>query len=971
MTMRALLSRMPDRLVLGLFGLGLFGLGLCNPLPVLAQQDAARDASSAGTVAGTITDAETGEPLPSANVRIAGLQLGAATDLRGAYRILGVPTTADTLVVTFIGYETQRVPVAIEPGAVVRVDVALPLATVEGEGITVTAQLAGQKAALNQQVNSNTIVNVVARDRIAESPDENAAESVARLPGVAAQRDGGEGSKVIVRGLSPKFTSVTINGERIPATDAEDRSVDLSLISSDLLEGIEVFKALTPDKDADAIGGTVNLVIKRAPEAFEGRLRGEYGYNSLAGELGDARVSGSVSNRFFDDRLGVIATGNYQRAQRDSEGLENDVSPTGGNILIRNTNLSDEIETRNRLGGSLTLDYGLPSGELQWRTFFSHTDRNELRRRQRFRVDDNQIERDLRDRERFTELFSTGLSGEHAFQRFAVDYQATFARTLRKTPESLRFRFRQLGGFAGGVPDADETREVVDAATPNLGDTFFQDARRESDRGVDRDVTAALNLEVPFRAGDRITGRLKTGAKVRDKNRTRDLTRFDLTDDSLEVVAEEYGYSFNEPDRVGIQQFLDAGFDAGNFLDDEFAFGPGLATDPLRTFNAQADGALLRNAFEDLSDYDAGEQVAATYLMTELNLGSRLLVVGGLRYEHTWTDFTSRVGSEGLEPDVVRSRNNQELGIPVTIRDTTGGQNYGRLFPQITARYAVTDAVNVRAALTRSLARPDYFDLVAFEQINDADNEIARGNPALQPTTAWNLDLVLTMYNDIGLFSVGGYYKRLRDFQYNTVFFEVPSFSNELFEVQQTRNGEAGTVYGVEVDVQAGLTFLPGPLSGLLVNANYAFATSEAVFPSIAPQARNPDGNQPQPRRTTIKRRLPDQARHVANLSLGYERGGFSGRVSVSIQDDFLTSFQPPTQAEVDANATSTSGFSDTFIRVDASISQRLGFLLDGLRLRAEANNLIDEPETSFVGAVRESQAFFGRRVDVGVTFSF
>jgi len=109
----------------------------------------------------------------------------------------------------------------------------------------------------------------------------------------------------------------------------------------------------------------------------------------------------------------------------------------------------------------------------------------------------------------------------------------------------------------------------------------------------------------------------------------------------------------------------------------------------------------------------------------------------------------------------------------------------------------------------------------------------------------------------------------------------------------------------------------------------------------------------------------------VANLSLGYERGGFSGRVSVSIQDNFLTSFQPPTQAEIDENATSTSGFSDTYIGVDASFSQRLGFLLDGLRLRAEANNLIDEPETSFVGTVRESQAFFGRRIDIGVTYSF
>ncbi len=83
------------------------------------------------------------------------------------------------------------------------------------------------------------------------------------LPGVAIQRDAGEATKVVVRGLSPKFNSVTINGVRIPATDPSDRSVDLSMISQDILAGIEVFKALTPDMDADAIGGTIKSCHKK------------------------------------------------------------------------------------------------------------------------------------------------------------------------------------------------------------------------------------------------------------------------------------------------------------------------------------------------------------------------------------------------------------------------------------------------------------------------------------------------------------------------------------------------------------------------------------------------------------------------------------------------------------------------------------------------------------------------------------
>ena len=168
------------------------------------------------------------------------------------------------LQISYVGYQSMQAAVTITAGQTITFDAQLTFGVVEGEEIIVTAQAAGQAAAINQQLSSNTITNVVSAERIQELPDQNAAESVGRLPGISIERDAGEGQKVIIRGLSPKFNAITVNGERVPSTDGDDRSVDLSMISPDVLAGIEVFKALTPDKDADAIGGAVNLITRKA-----------------------------------------------------------------------------------------------------------------------------------------------------------------------------------------------------------------------------------------------------------------------------------------------------------------------------------------------------------------------------------------------------------------------------------------------------------------------------------------------------------------------------------------------------------------------------------------------------------------------------------------------------------------------------------------------------------------------------------
>jgi hypothetical protein len=148
-----------------------------------------------GIIKGTVTDSLTGKPLPGANIFLSETSLGAASNLEGEYRILMIPSDRYELIVSFIGYQKKTVSVNVQPNATIIVDIKLNYETLTGETIVVTAQAVGQLAAINQQLSSRIITNIVSKARIEELPDANAAESVGRLPGVSIIRDAGEGTK--------------------------------------------------------------------------------------------------------------------------------------------------------------------------------------------------------------------------------------------------------------------------------------------------------------------------------------------------------------------------------------------------------------------------------------------------------------------------------------------------------------------------------------------------------------------------------------------------------------------------------------------------------------------------------------------------------------------------------------------------------------------------------------------------------
>jgi hypothetical protein len=155
-------------------------------------------------VIGTVTDQDTGDPLFGANVFIEGSSIGAATNIDGKFILPVVPLGEHTLIVRFIGFNEVREDFSLtDANRTLEMNFELKAVALEGQEVVISAQAMGQKQAINQQISSNTIKNVVSAARIQELPDATAAESIGRLPGVSISRSGGEANKVLVRGLVP------------------------------------------------------------------------------------------------------------------------------------------------------------------------------------------------------------------------------------------------------------------------------------------------------------------------------------------------------------------------------------------------------------------------------------------------------------------------------------------------------------------------------------------------------------------------------------------------------------------------------------------------------------------------------------------------------------------------------------------------------------------------------------------------
>jgi TonB-dependent receptor len=948
---------------------------ICLPLFFLLLTEAGFSQGH-GSIYGKVTDKTSGEPLPGATIVIDGMSSGTVTNVSGTYRLMNIPADDYNFTVSFIGYKSEKITKTIVAGESIEMNITLAVDAVGLDEVVVSAQMMGQRAAINQQLNSDALTNVVSADKIKELPDVNAAEAIGRLPGVSVQRSGGEASKVVVRGLSPELTSVTINGVRLPATGSGDRSVDLSMISPELLSNIELFKSPTADMDGDFIGGVVNLGVTKAPDRPVTELRVYGGYNSLKNEFGNYKGSLNISRRFFNNELGLMFKANYENTNRSSERIKvswnkNDIDE--GKVLVSRLTITDENKMIQRFGGSAQVDYQYSSGYAMAQAFYSgrHTDKY---------LSVNVLENAGRIFHRPTHNYGTMstiqglLSGKQRFAGIEAEWRFSRSRTTNEKPYDVSLDIIQYGGVEASAmektPEALNEKRIDNYGNAQLEKYYYSPASNEHNN-----LQAALDFKYDFNLGVAASGYLKFGGKITTDDRIYDHNHQQVywyyLDQAYINRAEAnwpYEMAYTNYDKISLNNFTKTG-DGLEIWNGKYSIFPEFDFDRVDDWQKYQEDELDPVYNEEYLKYTANEKVMAGYFMSKINFGRIITFIPGVRYEHSdnsYSGFYSDIDLHG------------ESG---QVKDTSSTQNYGELLPSAHLKIKPTDWLDIRLSAARTLARPGYKMLAPRVRLDLNDGIVYQSNTQLNHTTAWNYDLTISLFsNKLGLLTIGGFYKELDNYftkttrRMGTEEAVERGYPEQVYDVAEDyMNFDNSRVYGIELDLQTNFSYLPAPFNGIVLNLNatrlwsetysFTYQPYEYYDRSIRRMVFLPDSSFYQSNKTD----LPDQVDWITNLSVGYDLKGFSIRVSAIYQAAYLTGFSSRGNSETTEYFYS---FVDDHLRFDASISQKIG---GHFVIMANLANITAESERRYTWKPQyvTSENRYGTTFDIGLKYKF
>jgi TonB-dependent receptor len=914
------------------------------------------------------------EPLPAATVTVVGTTIGTVADHNGEY-VLPLRAGTYTIHFSFIGYGEEETEVTISDNQILELDMSLGAVAIQGEEVVITMQARGQLAAVNQQLRSNQIINVVSAERIRELPDENAAQAVSRLPGVHL-----DGSKVVIRGIQPKMNKITINGVEMPSTEQEDRATDLGMISANMLSGIEVVKTLTPDMDADAVGGVVNLRLREAAPGFQYSVTGQGAYNAQEKYMGSYKLWGDISNRFLDDRLGILFNANYEKRQSGSDWYSNVFSNFAnstefydGDYLRSGISVYDQYNQRTNIGGSLVLDYKLRNGQITYSGMLTHSTSDETRHRDDMgwagqRLNYWQLHLDRANYKRL--LMNNTLRYEQQIGIVSLDASVSNVRLDHDDDFRYRFRFSQetIENFISDSVTTQNLRGQGDWDFYNwINPPAYNEFRTEDGHWTPRvfdenQWLADLNVTVPVRITDNINIDFKVGGKFKRKERNYD--EMDL----------QYYYDCFEPVNRSIADYLtneighspvESGFRFRDWKDVDYQPNKGY----MGGNDARMDMVMDVERMDDLwtnqldvnpattpifdvpgmaiNDYWGFETHLAGYIMGEINLGRRLTIIPGVRYEQVHNEYSA---------PKVEYRSMTYWFVLDTLTKPADHVNW---LPHLHLRFRATDWWDIRFSYNNTLTRPDYNYAVpsVYWQVSTGEGEA--GNPGIAPATSENLDANFTFYaRKLGLITVGGFYKTLNNIFYmqETVLKNIPdtsivaefpidtypSLANGKTDFYINSEYEA-VVKGLEIEWQSNFNWLPGAWSGLVLNANYTRVWSDTKYNLHRVLFIIPEGGwlpEPVESDTFFNNSLLHQADDIANVSMGYDYKGFSARLSFRFQGNVLSNINSLPQL---------NEYTDDVYKFDFVVKQKIPFKFGDLEVFFNAINFTNVPYGRFV----------------------
>jgi outer membrane receptor protein involved in Fe transport len=777
-----------------------------------------------GRLTGTIRD-ESNQPIAAVSLSISQRKGGTTTSVTGDY-VLTLSPGAYTILFSCIGFESQKISdIIIRSGE--QTDLNLTLSrnkkgTLSDVVVTTTRSRANATGLLQAQKNAAGVTDGISSEQMAKLPDANIAKVLKRVSGLTVQAE----KFVTIRGISDRYINVMINGSVLPSTEPNRRNFSFDIIPSALVDNVIVNKTATPDLSGEFTGGMVQVFTKDVPVknflqlaigtgintasfdkpflSFErdnkagigkinpdrlwfgdGRLLDpvEYVENDSAGN--SKYIRSQIPNAWQQYRYGYAPSQNYQLSGGLSKRLKNNNSL---GVIAAVTYLNEQLSEQGQLGNSgsgeysnvrnkyntafgsiLNAAYKTKKHKISWKNLYNLRYSDQYDGKLGYNYNYNNLLNIYTNVTLQNKLFQTRLEGEHLFtaKNIKLDWFADNIQLNREQPHTRGLLKLVLSENSYGYDFAKAYNGLY-----GLFSAVLKENRKN----------AVVNLSFPFVIKD-TRQLIKVGYAY--TKRTSDLNSglFYIVSDSIGRLPEGTPYY-----EVAIPE----------------NFGNGLLT--FRQFD---------NSTTTTGDgYNGSQALHAIYAMADLRFLKKFRFVGGVRNENN-TSTVNTLFYLYPAPGVL------------VIKDSTKEYFESDLLPSANLIYSLTSKINIRAAFSKTIARPELIERSPYLYTDVAEQLTVTGQRALELSRITNYDLRFEYYPSPGeIFSFSAFYKD----------FDKPVERIYLIEGSQPgiqyRNMKSAKATGFEVDMRKSLSFISPNcrfLKNLFISGNFSYIHGKVV----------------------------------------------------------------------------------------------------------------------------------------------
>ena len=889
---------------------------------------------SQATLKGTLYNNKTSQKLSGATVSLKdghSAELHSISGEDGEFKFGNITPGNYTLKINYVGFKPYTQQVSVQNKTTeLRISLEENVRVLASVHVFTKINEEHEASSRISEKNANNITNVISAQAMQRSPDINAANVLQRMSGITLQKNtGGDEAYAIVRGLEPRYSNTLINGVKITSPDEKSRFVSLDIVPSDLLQKIEVSKSLLPDMEGDAIGGTVNLVMKDAPDTLTFKATAQIGYSKIfldrkfddfskadiqsksanernnqnyVAQPGDftrsnldfksktapptALLGITFGKRFLNNKLGILIADNFQNQYYGSNSSFNIVSPDPNNNFAPHvTSVANRTSSTQQLNNGLAIhaDYNFDDknkiivDNLFLYSYLAQT---------RLSIDTAIIggnggrtvpgtgpiggtDRSLTNNEYLENL---KVEGKHILSKnLLFDWTGVYSSAMKKSPDRAEISTNKK-------ISVDSTGKFV--STPY----YFDGISRLWQHNEDKDYDALANLTYRGKLS-KVSIELKAGGLYRHKDRNNRQDEYDLR-----PVADSNGIKKPYTDIYAAQWTV---------------------YNPHGTFNY------------DVNNYHAFEDISAGYGEAKISF-ENLDIFGGARYEYTSQGFNVNTFNPTLYSKVTKT--------------------YADLLPSIQLKYRLNHKTNLRASYNKSISRPNYFELVPYTIKGQDFDEV--GNPNLQHTIADNFDLRYELFpsGEEQLF-VSAFYKKLK----NPIENALLSLSGGQL-VYTPQNFADANITGAELVYTKYFGHLGFTLNYTIINSKVN--SPKIVADSVSSTNTSVFKNQ--------KRPLQGQSDNVLNFSLLYKNDAHKIFVQLAYEYVGITLSQVYPNYGYDYYQQPQS-----FLSLSGEKSLNRHFILFG-----KFNNLLNTATTIKINNITVGRDLYKANFNVGIRYS-